>query len=62
MRPKTESREREGRSPTYENFWSLETIGITDFLDVTDDDKTLEQWAISITRISVTFLRYLRVR
>ena len=32
------------RNPNIEDFWSLETIGITDSLDVTDDDKVLEQF------------------
>ena len=27
------------KNPNIEDFWSLETIGITDSLDVTDDDK-----------------------
>ena len=26
------------KNPNIEDFWSLETIGITDSLDVTDDD------------------------
>ena len=30
------------RNPNIEDFWSLETIGITDSSDVTDDDKALE--------------------
>ena len=32
------------RNPNIEDFWSLETIGIIDSLDVTDDDKALEQF------------------
>ena len=32
------------KNPNIEDFWSLETIGITDSLDVTDDDKALEQF------------------
>ena len=32
------------RNPNIEDFWSLETIGITDSSDVTDDDKALEQF------------------
>ena len=32
------------RNPNIEDFWSLETIGITDSLDVTDNDKALEQF------------------
>ena len=31
-------------NPNIEDFWSLETIGITDSLHVTDDDKALEQF------------------
>ena len=27
------------KNPNIEDFWSLETIGITDSWDVTDDDK-----------------------
>ena len=32
------------RNLNIEDFWNLETIGITDSLDVTDDDKALEQF------------------
>ena len=32
------------KNPNIEDFWSLETIGITDSWDVTVDDKTLEQF------------------
>ena len=32
------------RNLNIEDFWSLETIGITNPLDVTDDDKALEQF------------------
>ena len=32
------------RYPNIEDFCSLETIGITDSLDVTDDAKALEQF------------------
>ena len=32
------------KNPNIEDFWSLETIGITDSWDVTDDDKALEQF------------------
>ena len=32
------------RNPNIEDFWSLETMGITDSSDVTDDDKALEQF------------------
>ena len=32
------------RNPNIEDFWRLETIAITDFLDVTNDSKALEQF------------------
>ena len=31
-------------NPNIEDFWNLETIGITDSPEVTDDDKALEQF------------------
>ena len=36
------------KSPSIEDFWKLETIGITDLPDLTDDDVALEQFNNSI--------------
>ena len=36
------------KSPNIEDFWRLETIGIGDSLDQTDDDRALEQFNISV--------------
>ena len=36
------------KSPNIEDFWRLETIGIGDSLDQTDDDRALEQFNSSV--------------
>ena len=36
------------KNPSVEDFWRLETIGIIDLPDLTDDDTALEQFNNSI--------------
>ena len=36
------------KTPNLEDFWKLETIGIGDPLDLTDDDRALEQFNKSV--------------